>query len=159
MTKRPRYLVRALWLVGQRYEAQGWVEVRTRGPKVEGWESRCAVVRWNDPDFNSSMPISVRLELAGGGELSGTAYVDRSFQLWGDEADLKIHGTPQRFNLRASGPADYVVAKREVLKQMSLLPFRVVVFVLVAVVTIIVVSFLLLLIVAPEIFLRARPGF
>src|SRR5689334_796300 len=150
MTKRPRYRVLALWLLGERYEAEGWLEVRTHGPDLRWWESRCTVVRWNDPEFTGSVPMSVRLELAAGGELSGTAYVDQGFHLWRHEADLKIHGTSQGFKLRESGAADYVIPTRERLEQAALLPFRVAGFLLVALVSIVVLIFVLVLIFAPE---------
>jgi hypothetical protein len=159
MSKRPRHHVLALWLFGERYEADGWLEIRTRGSDLRWWESRCKVVRWNHQDLTGSTLISVRVELAAGGELSGTAYIDQAFHLRGDEADLKIHGTEQRFKLRELGPADYVVPTREALKDVLFFPFRVLGFLLVAVASIIVLLLLLALVFAPEIFLRSVPGF
>lgn len=103
MSKWPQFHVLALWLFGERYEADGWLEIRTRGPDLRWWESRCKVMRWNHQDLTGSVPISVRVELATGAELSGTAYVDQALHLWGwkrAEADLKIHGTEQGFKLR-----------------------------------------------------------
>jgi hypothetical protein len=159
MSKWPRYRVLALWLLEERYEADGWLEIRTRGPDLRWWESRCKVVRWNHHDRTGSMPIPVRVELTGGGELSGTAYVDQAFHLWGDEADLKIHGTEQGFKLRELGPIDYVVPRGEALKQTLFFPGRVLVFLLVAVGSIILLTLFLALVFAPEIFPPARPGF
>jgi len=98
------------------------------------------------------MPVAVRLDLAGGGNLSGHAYVDRAFHLRGDGADLKIHGTEQGFRLRASGADGYVVPATEALEQAALLPFRLLAFLLVAVATIVVMILLLALIFAPQIF-------
>lgn len=159
MSKWPRYRVLALWLLEERHEADGWLEIHTRGSDLKWWELRCKVVRWNHHDLTGSMPISVRVELAAGGELSGTAYVDRAFHLWGDEADLKIHGTEQGFKLRESGPVDHVVPKREALKQVLAFPLRVLVLLLVTVASISLLILFLAVVFAPEIFLPARPGF
>ena len=159
MSKWPRYRVFALWILGDRYEADGWLEIRTRGADLKWWESRCKVVRWNRRELTGSVPIPVRIELGAGGQLSGTAFVDQAFHLLGDEADLKIHGTEQGFKLRKLGPVDYVVPTRKAIGQVLLLPFRVLIFLLVAVATIIVVIFLLAVVFAPEMFFPARPGF
>ena len=159
MAKRPRYHVLALRLLEERYEADGWLEIRTRSPDPTWWEARCKVVRWNHHDLGGSMPISVHVQLVAGGELSGTAYIDKAFHLWGDEADLKIHGTDQGFMLRDLGPADYVVPRKESLKQVLSLPLRVLVFLVVAVAAIVLAIFFLALVFAPEIFQPAHPGF
>lgn len=103
MSKWPRYHVLAVWLLGERYEADGWLEIRTRGPDLRWWESRCKVVRWNHQDLTGSTPLPIRVELAAGAELSGRAFVDQAIHLWGwkrDEADLKIHGTEHGLKLR-----------------------------------------------------------
>lgn len=103
MSKWPRYHVLAVWLLGERYEADGWLEIRTRGPDLRWWESRCKVVRWNHQDLTGSTPLPIRVELAAGTELSGRAFVDQAIHLWGwkrDEADLKIHGTEHGLKLR-----------------------------------------------------------
>jgi hypothetical protein len=159
MAKWPRYHVLALWLLEDRYEADGWLEIRTRSPDLRWWEARCKVVHWNRHDLTGSMPISVRVELAAGGELSGTAYIDQAFHLWGDGADLKIHGTERGLKVRELGPVDYVVPRRESLKQALYFPLRVLIFLLVAVATIILVILGLALVFAPQVFLPARPGF
>ena len=159
MSKWPRYHVLALWLLGERYEADGWLEIRTRNPDLRRWESRCTVARWNHQDLTGSMPISVRVELTAGGQLSGKAYVDQAFHFRGDEADLKIHGTEQGFKLRELGRADYVVPTREALKQVLFFPFRVLGFFLAAVATIVLAILFLVLVFAPGIFLRAGSGF
>jgi hypothetical protein len=159
MAKRPRYRVRALRLLGERYEADGWLEIRTRGPDLSWWESHCKVVRWNHQDLTGSTPLSVRVELVAGDELSGTAYVDQAIHLRGDEADLKIHGTEQGFKFRESGQTDYIVPTREALTQVLFFPFRVLGFLLVGVASIVVLILLLALVFAPEIFQPARPGF
>jgi hypothetical protein len=157
---KPRYHVLALWLLGERHEADGWLEIHTRGPDLKWWESRCKVAGWNHRELTGSTPVLVRLDLAGGGNLSGHAYVDRAFHLRGDQADLKIHGTEQGFRLRAPGGDDTLVPIREALKQAALLPFRALVFLLVAVATIVLAILLLALIFAPETFLPiSRPGF
>ena len=129
------------------------------GPGPTSWESHCKVLRWTHEELTGSMPLAVRLELAAGGELSDKAYVDRAFHLRGDEADLRIHGTGLAFKVRALGPPDYVVTRREVLKELMLLPFRVLAFVLLAAVSLFLVIFFVALIFAPELFLPARPGF
>lgn len=158
MSRRPRYHVVALRLLGDRYEANGWLEIRTRGPDLTWWESRCKVAHWNHQELTGSMPIAVRVELAAGSELSGTAYVDQALHLRGDVADLKIHGTEQGLKLPELGPADYVVPTTEAVRQILYRPFRVLVFLLVAVATITLLILLLALVFAPETFLSARPA-
>ena len=104
MSKVPRYHIVAVSVLDGRYEADGWLELRERGPDHRWWEARCKVLRWNHTELTGSSPIRVRLELAGGGELTGKAYVDQALHLWGwksDEADLKIHGMETGFKLRA----------------------------------------------------------
>lgn len=159
MTKQPRYHVRAVSLLGERFEADGWLEIRTRGSELPWWESRCKVVGGPYLGRPGSLPIVVRLELAAGGKFSGHAYVDRPFQLWGDRAALKIHGTSQGFQLHASDADHYVVSRREALKQAALVPFRVLVFLLVAVATIVLLILALVLVFAPQILFPARPAF
>jgi hypothetical protein len=156
---RSRYKVRALWLFGERYEAEGWLEIRRRGPDVNSWESRCEVTQWNHPELTGTMPISVRLELAAGGRLSGRAYVDQAFHLWGDKADVMIRGIGQGLKVWELGAGDYVVKRRDALKELALLPFRVLVFIVLAAASIILAIFLLALMFAPEMLLPARPGF
>ena len=96
MPTSPRYHVVAIWILGGRYDADGWLEFRTREPDLRWWEARCKVVRWDHWELTGSMPIKVRVELVTGAELTGTAYVDQAFHPWGErpgEADLKVHGT------------------------------------------------------------------
>jgi hypothetical protein len=97
MPKSPRHRVVAVWLLGGRYDADGWLEIRAREPDVPWWEARCTVVRWDHRELTGSLPVTVRVELAAGAKLSGRAYVDQARHLWGwkkDEADLKVHGLP-----------------------------------------------------------------
>ena len=159
MAKWPRYRVLALWLFEERYEADGWLELRTWAPGLTSWESRCKVVRWNHHDLIGSNPIPVRVELAAGGDISGTAYIDQAFHLGRDEADLKIHGTERGLRVRELGPVDYVVSTRESLTKALYFPPRVLVFLIVAVITIILVILGLVLVFAPDVFLPTRPGF
>ena len=104
-TRRPRVDVVRAYLLGGSYEASGWLEIRERLPDLRWWEARCKVLGWDHPELTGTMPTRVRLKLAGGGELAGTAYVDgaRGARLWGKkpgEADLKMHGTEAGFKLR-----------------------------------------------------------
>jgi hypothetical protein len=106
MPTSPRHSVVAVWILGGRYEAGGWLEIRSRDPDLRWWEARCKVLRWDHQRLTGSMPTDVQLELADGGELKGTAYVDRALHFWGwksDEADLKIHGTESGFTFREPG--------------------------------------------------------
>jgi len=159
MTSWPRHQVLALWLLGERYEADGWLEVRTRGPDLRWWESRCKVVGWNHQELSGSLPVSVRVELAAGGRLSGRAYVDQAVHHRGGYADLRIHGMEQGLKVQKLGPADYVTPARESLKQVLLVPVRVLVFLLVAAATVILLIVGLTLMFAPESLLPDRPGF
>ena len=159
MPRRPRYQVLALRLLGERYEANGWLEIRTRGPDLTWWESRCKVARWNHRELTGSTPVAVRVELAAGSELSGTAYVDQALHLRGDEADLKLHGTEQGLKLPELGPADYVVPTNEAFRQILYRPLQVLGFLLVTLASIVLLILFLALVFAPETFLSARPVF
>ena len=101
-TKLPRRRVVAASVLGGYYEASGWVEIRERKPDLRWWEARCKVLGWDHNELRGTMPIPVVLNLAGGGQLTGTAYVDQADH-WGwkaDEADLKMHGTEFGLKLR-----------------------------------------------------------
>jgi hypothetical protein len=103
MSKSRRYQVVAVWILEGRYEADGWLEIRTRDPDLTWWEARCKVVRWNHRELTGSVPIKVRVELVAGAGLAGSAYVDQASQLFRwkrDEAVLKIHGTELAFDFR-----------------------------------------------------------
>jgi hypothetical protein len=103
MPTSPRYHVVTVSMLGGRYEADGWLEIRTREPGRRWWEARCKVLRWDHQEITGSVSISVHLGLASGGELTGRAYVDQAHHLWGwnwDEADLQFHGTEDGLKLR-----------------------------------------------------------
>ena len=105
MPRRPRHQVAAVSLLGGWYEASGWVEIREPLPNANPFEARCKVLGWDHHELTGTMPVPVVLNLAGGGQLKGSAYVDggRARTLWGEkksQADLKMHGTEAGFKLR-----------------------------------------------------------
>ena len=158
MSRWPRYQVRALRLLGERYEADGWVEIRTYASGERSWESHCKVVGWNSPDL-SGAPFPVQVELAAGGEISSRAYVDGPFRLWGDGSTLKVHGTEFGLKMRELGAPDYVVTTRQALLGVVLMPLRILAFLLVTAATIILVVLVFVLVFAPQTFLPDGSGF
>jgi hypothetical protein len=105
MPKWPRFKVVAVAVDGERYAVRsGWVEIRQWNHDLRSWEARCEIRGgWSQQDLTGSTAVAVTVEIQGGGELRGRAYVDQAGHLWGfkrDDADLKIHGTEFGLHLK-----------------------------------------------------------
>lgn len=135
------------------------MEIRGFGADLTSWEARCNVAGWTRRDVTGALPIHVSVELAGGGNVSGTAYVDRAFHMFRDTSDLKLHGTELGLKVRNLGRADSPPTPMHAVGEALRVPVRVGVFLLVAVATILLFIFVLLVVFAPEVLFHDRPAF